>query len=718
MKAPMCVAAQRGGSGGAHATGKGLFSIRSRSQAAQQVLWPLARPFDLVSPQPRRGALLLVLVLFLAPSALGQQLPTTDPQNDPTLSDPIPKPDFIPGSTSVNASDETQDVTICVEALNTHGDQRTTHGPFDVVLHLDGFEEGVFRVREQLASGYSAEGCFTFRLDAGVHRYHWIVDSNNETDEHREDNNVAVPRYFRVYPPPRADLIVEHFDVFPREARDREPQVFRAIVRNVGNLAAPATHLRLSDETGILAELPVQALVPGQRHEVAHVTHPQMRPAGSFAAEAAVDANGSIFEWNETNNIRVVAYTIPTHPLPDLAVSNMTLEGEPVRGNTLRLNFTVSNDGDFGARDFRIRVFDNDRAVFNTSRGGLGVGASTRIHFLVSLASGPHALRVVIDPDNLMAEHSELNNEGAAFVNITGGAGEEDAGGIAMVPNLLVERLDAAPNDPRPGEVVTLIAFLRNPTDVRINATLVEFTVNGEHLGTASAPALDAGRYASVTLPWPVSIEGSYTIRAFADVGGDVNESDEGDNELSRTFVVVTPPPPPPPEKPPTNDTGNETTTPPTTTPTTPTPPTQAPPLTPAELQVEVGEIKIYPTSVPGGVEGIVVVALRNPQPQAIGSMSVAFKVDGKTIVDKLVDGLDASITAPISSGNIKLPPGENTVVVEVSILGRAGVVATGQQAYSAEAGSSGVPGFGAPLALVAVALAGAASAYARRRSK
>lgn len=702
------------------AAGKDFFSIPWRSQPAQQVLWPLRRPSDVVSPQPRPGALLLVLVLFLAPSALGQTLPTPNPQNDPTLTEPIPKPDFIPGGTSVNASYETEDVTICVEALNTHGDERTTHGPFDVVLHLDGFEEGVFRVRDQLRSGFSAEGCFTFRLDAGVHSYHWVVDAANETDEHREDNNVATQRYFRVYPPPRADLKVEHFDIFPREARDREPQVFRAVIRNVGNLAAGETVLRFSDQTGVIAELPVRALTPGQRDEVAHVTNPQLRPAGSFAAEAAVDINDSIFEWNESNNIRIVAYQIPPHPLPDLALTNLTLEGEPVRGNTLRLNFTVTNDGDFGSRDFRIRVFDNERAIFNTSRGGLGANTSTRVHFLVNIAAGPHALRIVVDPDNLIAEHSELNNDGDVFVNITGGAGAGEAEGVVMVPNLLVERLDAAPNDPRPGEVVTLIAFLRNPTDVRVNETTVEFTVNGEHLGTAPAPALDAGRYASVTLPWPVSAEGSYTIRAFADVAGVVNESDEGDNELSRTFVVVTPPPPTPPKKPetPSNGTGNETAPKPPTTPTQP-PPTQQPPLIPtADLEVEVGEINVYPTAVAGGVEGIVVVALRNPQAQDIGGMSVAFKVGGKTIVNKLVDGLPASVTAPVSSGSIQLPAGEQTVVVEVSILGRPGIAATGQKTYSAEAGSDGIPGFGAPLALVAVGVAGALSAYARRRSK
>lgn len=660
----------------------------------------------------------MVLVLLLLVPLGASQTPLNP---DPTQPDPLqatpPKPDFVPGNRKVNATFETEPVEICVEVLNINGDQRTTHPAFDVTLVLDGFEEGVARIRNVISSGHSEEVCWTFHLDEGWHTFYWIVDSNNETNEVREDNNVAPVSGFRVDGPPMPDLIVYQLRVDPSEAdEDARIQSFRAIVCNIGTAESEQAVVEFSDDSGeaTLGRAFVGALSPARYisdcSEAAIVTYPQDRPVGTFSAEAVVDPDDEIAERNESNNARSVAYTIAPHPLPDLTVKSLTIEGAFEERASLNLNFTVENLGDKTAGPFRIAIIDNDVIVFNTSRGGLGAGSNTTVRFFISMLAGNHTIRVMVDSDGEVAEHDETNNAEQIDVLIGGEArGEEPE--TPQVPNLVIERIDAAPNDPRPGETVTIVAFVRNTGGKAADATLVEFTLDGQPLATGNAPALAPGRLASVQFEWPATDEGSYTIRARADAAGSVVEIDEDDNELGRTFVVVEPAPPTPPT--PTTPTPTSP-TPPTQQPTTPTPPTTPTTPTPTtDAGILVGEIGVNTRAVAGGVKGVVVASLRNPSLEPIGRMSVAFKVDGEPVKEILFDGLGGGATAPVSSGDIDLPAGAHEVAVEVSVLGTS-IAARGTKAYDAGGGEADTPGVGVIATLLVVAIV--SLVVARRR--
>lgn len=653
----------------------------------------------MVLPQSCGGLAFWVVLALLAPTAVAQ-LPSP-----PSVGEPIPEPDLIPGNSRVNATYHLQPVEVCATAMNIRGNAQTTHPPFDVVLYLDGFEEGARRVRQVLASGQGAEVCWQMTLPSGWHRYHFVVDALDDVKEHNESNNVARQAWFYIDVTPAPELIVEGFEIYPRIATEGRPQIFSAVVRNVGNAPSPRTELQFIDETGSLGTLSVDPLAVGERDEVVLLTDPSIRPSGTFTGRAVVDPGANVTEGNESNNERVLAYEVPDHPLPDLRVSNLTIEGSLVARSTLRLNVTIENMGDRNALPFVIRVFDNDKPLLNTSRGGLGVGQNTTARFLLSVAEGQHEIRVEVDPENQVAERDEENNVVADFLDVV--APES----VVVEPNLLVERVDAAPNDPRPGETVMLVAFVRNTADTVVNETTVEFTINGVPLGSVRAPALDPGHYASVTFSWPVQDEGSYTIRAAADVANEVAEADEGDNELARTFVVISPPAPSPP--PPTPATPQPTTpsAPTPTTPAAPTAPTAPTPGADDEMLV-IGEVSVNTRGVEDGVKGIVVASLRNPRLEPLGRVSLAFSVDGRTVKTVLLDGLGGGATSPVSTGEIDLPAGAHTVKVEASLLGGA-KLASGEKTYDQEAARSGIPSAGL---VAALAVSGAAALAVRRR--
>lgn len=644
-----------------------------------------------MSPPAKRACALALLVLLLLPAAAGQvQTPL----------DPAKKPDLIPSNPAASYTDERQPTRICTSVLNIGEGASIT--PFHVVLRVDDVDVGEKRVDGTFQTGHGTEPmCWELPLKAGPHVFRVTVDAYGTVSESREDNNVYGDRGFIVPATPKVDLKMMSLTVTPPVGKPDSTQSFIATIANIGAANATASEVDILDENGLIARLPIRPLRPGESVRVATVTSTNFRPVGEFVARAIVDPMGNLSEIDERNNEAMAAYEVLEHPAPDLAFGNVTLSGNLVAKRGLRLDAVVPNLGDRVANDVAVRLLNaTNVSLGNATRASIGAGLNATLSFFFILPEGNHTLRLVVDPDAKVVERNETNNAHELLVVIEPPPPSDDA------PNLVIDRLDAAPSDPRPGEPVHLTALVHNAGDNASAPHSVNFTVNGAPAGSVRVVTrLEPGRYASVTLTWPGGAEGIHAVRATVDAQREIKELDEGDNNRTLDLEVAVPPPPAPTPTPPPEAPVDET-------PAQPTPPANETP--PEAGRVVIGELVLGTRAVPGGLKGIASASLRNPTLTPVGSISVTFKVDGRVLKEVLVSGLGAAATGSATTGEVDLPAGSHTLSAEVRILGASAAPVVAQRAYDAAAGEKGTPGFEGALLALAVAVV----AMARRRTR
>ncbi len=145
--------------------------------------------------------------------------------------------------------------------------------------------------------------------------------------------------------------------------------------------------------------------------------------------------------------------------------------------------------------------------------------------------TGDVAVRVAVDPYNRVAEESETNNGATANVR------------IFTRPDLSVPALTLSDNEPVVGEPVQLTLTLQNGGETAAAAQSVALyngnpDAKGTSLDAQTVGAISGQSYQSVTFTWTPSAPGPYRLFARADKDQQVNESDEGNNDIWKDVYV------------------------------------------------------------------------------------------------------------------------------------------------------------------------------------
>lgn len=668
-------------------------------------------------PQPARGAALVLAVLTLLPGVLAS--------HDPERPLEVHKPDLFPGSMRFEGTNETAPTRMCMEVFNLAPSNQGIAGFFEVQLRVEQvvngsayfWKEAYHRSTEPVAGGSDVTACWTMDLPAGVYRASAVVDAYSEVDEENESNNAHYRGYlFGVAERPKPNLLVaaRSFRVGPGDGANGLPLYFQVRVLNRGELPSVPTAVEFRDESGTLGRAVLRALEPNGYAEVTIETDPSTRAAGTYNALAVLDPENVVDEENERDNAATRAYAIAPHPTPDLVVRDLAINGTLVERRALRLEATVANVGNKSVGTTKFRLEIDGVPVANQTLDRVTAGANRTLVFPFYLTSGNHTVRLMADPDLAIVELNETNNDHSVLVSV-------DAIPVALrFPNLVIDRLSALPDDPGPGEVVTVNAYLRNVGEVPSENATLALVLDGVRIGEVRVPGILPDRYHSALFEWTNASVGPHVLRAFVDAAAEVREIHEDDNNET-LFLTILPPrvesrpgsggspptPPtqqPPPEPPGDGGSGGETPDDPG-----PGPDPDAP------RGPEVTQVDVVTRPVPGGLKGRVTVGLRNPTLDALGRMTVAFKVEGRTLREVLVEGIPAAGLTGTSSGEVDLPPGKHEVQVEVRLVGSSAAPVVAGAAYDAQAGEAGVPG--APLALVVPLAALAALALRRKKA-
>jgi uncharacterized repeat protein (TIGR02543 family) len=267
-------------------------------------------------------------------------------------------------------------------------------------------------------------------------------------------------------------------------------------------------------------------------------------PAGTTVTLTANPAAGYTFDqWSEdlsgsTNpatitmdaNKNITAHFIPR---PDLSIAGITCPPDVYADEPVIVTATVYNTGAADASAFAVCLYAGDTLLETKTVDSLAAGADADVEFTwTPAAAGTVALKAVADCGNAVEETDETNNELTKEVEV-------------LLPADLTVTGITVPEKPEKiiaGSLVPVTVILLNngPGEAKtFTVALYAGSIKGkkagpeEPVGTVTVELLPAGASTAIELTWTPAEAEKYLLRAVADAGDAVKETNETNNELT-----------------------------------------------------------------------------------------------------------------------------------------------------------------------------------------
>jgi subtilase family serine protease len=362
--------------------------------------------------------------------------------------------------------------------------------------------------------------CDLGTLAAGNHAAGASADAGAAITEADETNN-SLSVNFTVNEPPTYDLVVDAITFIPSQPVSGEAVTARVVVKNLGNTAAAAsvTSTRV-DGTVQCGTIPTGTIAAGGSVTVECALG--QKSTGTYSIEACADAGSAIGESNEGNNCRTVSLTVSEPPAQaDLVIDQITFTpSAPVNGQSVTAHIVVKNRGGANAAATGTLTQFNGSNLCDLATIALAAGASTTVDCaLGNLSTGSHTVRACADNGSAVTESDEGNNCLSQALEV-----------IPTQADLIIDEISFTPASPQDGQAVTAHIHVRNQGGTTAAATTTLTELGGATQCNTSTPTIAAGATTVVDCALGTLSAGSYTVRACADNGSAVTESDETNN--------------------------------------------------------------------------------------------------------------------------------------------------------------------------------------------
>ena len=295
----------------------------------------------------------------------------------------------------------------------------TDAGSFLVRILVNGTALG----EDYAISGLSGGGMFNLQipytvLQEGENTIQVIADVQNSVAESNENNNSG-NLTFTSATVPRADLTIPNggLQLSPTTPQPNVPFTLNITIRNIGNAAAAASELRISEGnpqsagTISLLETVIPAIDAGQQT----VVSVNLKMDAAKEIFIFVDSNDKIIESREDNNL--FNTNISVQALPDLMVDAASLSVSHTdleKGQFVKLTGIVNNLGTLASTESKLRLVvgegENAVQLALLDIPALSAGGSYEFETLWAPARGISKLTVQADAENSIEEASETNN--------------------------------------------------------------------------------------------------------------------------------------------------------------------------------------------------------------------------------------------------------------------------------------------------------------------
>ena len=341
---------------------------------------------------------------------------STDQQGFPVLSYNISipakaKPDLIVSDIKISPTSPIAGQSATITAtLKNQGNANAAR--FYLKYYVDDVYQGEDDLTLGLGQGNSNDESISVIVStSGPHVVKVVVDPDNYIDESLENNN-SRQETFTWGSPPKPDLIVSDIKISPTSPSAGQSTTITATLKNQGNASAGRFYLKYYVDGVYQGEddLTFGLSAGSSNDEDISVT---VNTSGPHTVKVIVDPDNYIAESDDNNNIREEIYTWQTAPKPDLIVSDINVSPtSPTAGESVTITTTLKNIGNVSAPKFYLKYYVDD--VYQGEDDltfGLSAGSSNNEDISVTVnTSGPHVVKVVVDPDNYIDESLENNN--------------------------------------------------------------------------------------------------------------------------------------------------------------------------------------------------------------------------------------------------------------------------------------------------------------------
>ncbi len=320
-----------------------------------------------------------------------------------------------------------------------------------------------------------------------------------------------------------SDLKIESLSIDPENPGTNSEVTIKALVKNDGTKTSEPTNIIYTiDGTEIKEEVP--AIGAGLDKPISHTwTTPDNE--GTVTIKAALE--------DIENSEKEISVKIEGGSLPDLVIESLDTESstQPEAGKTLNFTLKIKNEGEATANSSTAKYSFNGASEGEISIPELSAGESTITGFSFTPGNEENlSVTVVADSGNTISESNEDNNEMSKTINVK-----------SELPDLKIESISLSPEEPHPEENIAFTATVKNNGSAAAESSEIKYDIKGNnenYTGVTTIPSLAAGETGTGTFSWTPGNEGQIEIKATADSGSIVSESDETNNEFTKTATV------------------------------------------------------------------------------------------------------------------------------------------------------------------------------------
>lgn len=324
-----------------------------------------------------------------------------------------------------------------------------------------------------------------------------------------------------------SNLAIKSLSINPENPKTNSEVTVSASVKNEGTEVSEPTNIIFTINGDEKKEV-VSEIEAGSEQSISHkwTTSDKEETVTIKAALENVE--------NSEKEITVETIGEPTEdPLPDLIIEDLYPESstQPEAGKPFNFTVKIKNGGTATASSSTAKYSFNGTSEGEISIPELSAGSSTSAGFSFTPGNEENInVLVVADPGNTVNESNEENNKMSKVINIKN-----------ELPDLKIESISMSPEEPHPGEDITFTVTVKNDGYAAAGSSEINYYIKGnneDYTGVTSIPALAAGESGVGTFFWTLGNQGQIEIKTVIDPGNVVSESDETNNELTKTATV------------------------------------------------------------------------------------------------------------------------------------------------------------------------------------
>ena len=425
------------------------------------------------------------------------------------------------------------DVTVTITVKNT-GNEAAENIPIRI---LDGETELATLNLSGVNPGSSNKVILTTNFTAGSHTLTVQIDPDKFIDKETNRTNNTASKNLEVaaLPVSAADLVLESIQVSPAAILEgAEAKVIVTVSNRGGSAVETPFGLKISNGETELHTFTVNGLASGQK---AILTLDTNFAAGTYTLTALADSGNVIAEESKTNNTKNISFTVRSTSAPvteaDLvAVSLIPDKTVASIGDKIVVTAVIKNTGMTEANNITVRLYDGETVVGSMSIPSLTENQSANLQLETNFSeAGPHLMKLVVDPENKIAESNKNNNLATATITIS----------ETQRPDFVVTNLVFSKATPLPGEDLTITATVKNNGNAAAPASKLLLTIGNPFVDGAlliaevDVPTLESGASSDVSTTTKFN-SGSYNIYAYADSQQIIEELSEDNNSFNKSL--------------------------------------------------------------------------------------------------------------------------------------------------------------------------------------